>query len=204
MISVSPQGISKAQGKTGWNGFAGHRLSNTDDVGFVVETVEHLAKLASIDRDRIYATGGSSGAIFCFRLAMETDLFAAIAPMRGAMIKRPPVPQNRPRLSILYVGGTKDELFTGSGSEDPAEVFYPAHETMSLWAANHQVEPPEPTQEDAPNEKVSLTRFSPPGSSYELLLYAVNDSGHRLEKQDLKNAIRFMGKFFAKHKKPSS
>jgi poly(3-hydroxybutyrate) depolymerase len=203
VISVSPQGISKPQGKSGWNGFANHRLSNTDDVGFVVKTVEHLAKHASIDRHRLYATGGSSGAIFCFRLAMETDIFAAIAPMRGAMIKRPPVPKNRPKLSILYVGGSDDELFTGEGSADPAEVFYSANETMSLWAANHGVETPEPTQEAAP-PNVTLTGFSPPESSYELLLYAVNGSGHRLEKKDMENAIRFMGKFFSKHTKRSS
>ncbi len=29
VISVSPQGISKPQGKSGWNGFANHRPSNT-------------------------------------------------------------------------------------------------------------------------------------------------------------------------------
>jgi poly(3-hydroxybutyrate) depolymerase len=32
-ISVSPQGISNARGITGWNGFSGHRISNTDAVG---------------------------------------------------------------------------------------------------------------------------------------------------------------------------
>jgi polyhydroxybutyrate depolymerase len=134
MISVSPQGISNAEGKTGWNGFANHRISNTDDVGFVAKTIGHLASNASIDRDQLFATGGSSGAIFCFRLAMVTDLFAAIAPMRGAMIKRPPVPQGRPKLSILIACGTEDGLFTGN-TKTPSEVFYSAYETMSLWAA---------------------------------------------------------------------
>ena len=207
VISVSPQGLSNAKrnadGKSAWNGFANHRLSSTDDVGFVTMTIEHLAKHASIDRDRIYATGGSSGAIFCFRLAMETDLFAAIAPMRGAMINRPPVPENRPKLSILLVGGSDDPLFNGDETEHPGEVFYPGHETMSLWAANHGVESAELILEDSP-ENVILTRFSPPESSFELLLYGVKDTGHKIEKKDLAEAIRFMGEFFSKHTKPVS
>ncbi|MCP4848068.1 MAG: hypothetical protein GY899_09005 [Verrucomicrobiaceae bacterium] len=95
-ISVSPQGISNKRGITGWNGFSGHRISNTDDVGMVRKCIDYLDKTTSIDKSRLFATGGSSGAIFCFRLAMETDLFAAIAPMRGTMINRPPPPKSAP------------------------------------------------------------------------------------------------------------
>ncbi|MGB0581486.1 MAG: alpha/beta hydrolase family esterase [Limisphaerales bacterium] len=175
MISVSPQGISNDRGKTAWNGFANHRFSNTDDVGFVAKTIEHLATSAAIDRDRIFATGGSSGAIFCFRLAMETDLFAAIAPMRGAMIKRPPTPKGRPKLSILLACGTEDGLFTGN-TKVPSEVFYPASQTMSLWAANHGSSGSSPKIiEDSSTLK--LTRYSPAEADYELLLYAVKGAG---------------------------
>jgi polyhydroxybutyrate depolymerase len=199
MISVSPQGISNAKGKTAWNGFANHRYSNADDVGFVAKTIDYLAANASIDRDRVFATGGSSGAIFCFRLAMETDLFAAIAPMRGAMIKRPPVPKGRPKLSILLACGTEDGLFTGN-TKVPSEVFYPAQETMVLWAANHGADGSSPTKlEDS--EALALTRYSPADASYELLLYAVKGRGHKLERPELEKAIRFMGKLFLRHSK---
>jgi poly(3-hydroxybutyrate) depolymerase len=203
VISVSPQGISNAAGKTGWNGFANHRISNTDDVGFVVETVDYLDEHASIDRDRLYATGGSSGAIFCFRLAMETELFAAIAPMRGAMIKRPPAPKGRPRLSILHVGGGDDPLFLGTGSADPAEVFYSWQDTMALWAANHGIESPE-LEEEAISEKVTITRYSPRESTFELLAYLVKDNGHKVEQAELAKAISYMGEFFMRHAKDSS
>ena len=200
MISVSPQGISTtARCKTAWNGFENHRYSNTDDVGFVAKTIDYLDTNASIDRDRLFATGGSSGAIFCFRLAMETDLFAAIAPMRGAMIKRPSVPRDRPKLSILLACGTEDDLFTGN-TKIPSEVFYPAHETMSLWAANHGAGDSSPTTlEDS--DRLVLTRYSPADAPYELLLYAVKGSGHKLPKPQLEKAIGFMGEFFSRHKK---
>jgi poly(3-hydroxybutyrate) depolymerase len=198
VISVSPQGVSNARGTTGWNGFSGHRISNTDDVGLVKQIVDHLDEQASIDRDRLYATGGSSGAIFCFRLAMETDLFAAIAPMRGAMIKRPPVPGNRPCLSILLVCGNEDPLFNGTGGT-PREVFYPALETMGLWAANHGVTVKPEIVEDSDTR--SVTRFSPPDAAYELNLYAVKREGHRLGRDRMSAALAYMGAFFERHPK---
>lgn len=130
---------------------------------------------------------------------METDLFAAIAPMRGAMIKRPPVPKGRQKLSILLACGTEDELFTGN-TQVPGEVFYPAQETMSLWATNHGADGCSPTTlEDS--EVLALTRYSPADAPYELLLYAVKGRGHRLERPELEQAIRFMGKFFSRHSK---
>ena len=204
-ISVSPQGLSNAKrnrrGVTAWNGFSNHRFSSSDDVGFVVKTVEYLDKNASIDRTRLYATGGSSGAIFCFRLAMETDLFAAIAPMRGAMINRPPLPRGRPRLSILLVCGAEDALFTGE-SKVPGEVFYPARKTMELWATNHGAKTESAVLEKT--GKITLTRYSPEKADYELLLYAVKGSGHRLSRVEMTTAIDYMAGFFSRHSRPKT
>ncbi|HBM77485.1 MAG TPA: hypothetical protein DD438_05190 [Verrucomicrobiales bacterium] len=204
-ISVSPQGLSNGprnrRAVAAWNGFENHRLSRADDVGFVKKAIEYLGKHASIDRQRLYATGGSSGAIFCFRLAMETDLFAAIAPMRGAMIKRPPIPSKRPKVSILMVCGTEDGLFTGE-SKVPGELFYPAHETMGLWSDNHgsKAEPVVMKQ----TEEIRLTRYSPEKSGYELLLYALRGSGHRVPRERMSGAIDYMAHFFSKQTKPPS
>ena len=204
-ISVSPQGLSNGKrnrrGVTAWNGFSNHRLTRADDVGFVRKIVKYLGKYASIDRRRLYATGGSSGAIFCFRLAMETDLFAAIAPMRGAMINRPPVPKGRPKLSILLVCGTDDALFTGE-SKVPGEVFHPASKTMELWATNHGARHGPAVLKKT--EHLTLTRYSPEESGYELLLYAVNGSGHRLPRAQMTGAIEYMARFFTRHARPES
>ena len=198
-ISVSPQGISNARGITGWNGFEGHRISNTDDVGLVRKIITHLKKNASIDEDRIYATGGSSGAIFCFRLAMETNLFAAIAPMRGAMINRKPIPRNRPKISVLLVCGTNDPLFKG-GEQARGEVFHSASETMSLWAKNHKCQLA-PRTRDTDNG-IKLTYFSAGQANHELLLYAIEGTGHRLGRSQTQRAMNFMGKFFLRHSRP--
>lgn len=199
VISVSPQGISNARKVTGWNGFDGHRISNTDDVGFVRKAVDHLGTRASIDRKRLYATGGSSGAIFCFRLAIETDLFAAIAPMRASMIDRLRVPDDHPGISILLVCGADDPLFKG-GERARGEVFHSAPETMALWAAS-QKSGGKPRRERHA-EHATITRYSPEEARHELLLYAVEGSGHKLGRRQMTEAIDFMGTFFARHPAP--
>ena len=200
-ISVSPQGLSNGKrnrrGVSAWNGFENHRLSRADDVGFVGKVIDYLDNHASIDRKRLYATGGSSGAIFCFRLAMETELFAAIAPMRGAMINRPPIPSKRPRLSVLLVCGTEDALFTGE-SKVPGEVFYPAGKTMALWSSNHGSKAA-PVVLQGQGDGVKVTRYSPEGSEYELLLYAVEGTGHRFSRGQMWGAMDYMARFFSRH-----
>ncbi len=199
-ISVSPQGISNARGITGWNGFEGHRISNTDDVGLVRKIIKHLKKNASIDEDRIYATGGSSGAIFCFRLAMETKLFAAIAPMRGAMINSPPAPNNRPKISVLLVCGTDDPLFKG-GEQARGEVFHSANETMYLWAKNHGCKSTPRTKDIG--HGIKLTYFNADQATHELILYAIEGTGHRLGRSQTLKALHFMGAFFLRHSRAS-
>eukprot|EP00128_Syssomonas_multiformis_P008402 Colp12_sorted_trinity150504_noHs@14340 len=83
-IVVYPDGFEKT-----WNaglccGMA--MLQNVDDVGFIQLMVQHIARRAYIDANRIYATGMSNGAIMSHRLACELPtLFAAIAPVEGTI-----------------------------------------------------------------------------------------------------------------------
>ncbi|MCP4848069.1 MAG: hypothetical protein GY899_09010 [Verrucomicrobiaceae bacterium] len=48
---------------------------------------------------------------------------------------------------------------------------------------------------------VALTHFSPENSDYELLLYAVGGTGHRLGRKHMTKAIDYMGEFFLRHPK---
>jgi len=49
---------------------------NYDDVGFITKVVKLLIKQKIADPKAIYATGHSSGGLFCYWLAKETGLFA--------------------------------------------------------------------------------------------------------------------------------
>ena len=50
------------------------RMSTSDDIGFIRYLIEYLDKTERVDLKRVYATGGSSGGLFCYRLAKETQL----------------------------------------------------------------------------------------------------------------------------------
>jgi polyhydroxybutyrate depolymerase len=179
VIGVSPQGLADSRGVTGFNAFNNNAISSADDVGLVRKIFSYLKKNASIDTSRIYATGGSNGGIFCYRLALETEIFAAIAPQRAGMLHRHPLPENRPRISILHIIGTDDKLHIG-GQASRDEVFYSSQETLALWAKNHNVKT-EPASETTGN--VVVTRFSSEEDSFELILYAINGEGHRIPRE---------------------
>ena len=56
---------------------------DVDDVGFIEAVVAEIGTGLELDRQRIFATGMSNGGIMAYRLACESDLFAAIAPVAG-------------------------------------------------------------------------------------------------------------------------
>jgi polyhydroxybutyrate depolymerase len=91
--------------------------SGVDDVGFLRHVVEHAAQRLCIDRARVYATGMSNGGYMSHRLACEaSDVFAAVAPVAGAMgidDCSPPRP-----VPVIAFHGIQDPLVSyGDGSD---------------------------------------------------------------------------------------
>ena len=94
-IVVYPQGtgarwrLINPHGYT-WNAGSccGWAMKNgIDDVGFTRDLLSDLERQVNVDRDRVFATGISNGAMMCFRLACElSDRIAAIAPISGTMV----------------------------------------------------------------------------------------------------------------------
>jgi hypothetical protein len=70
---------------------------------------------------------------------------------------------------------------------------------MGAWAENHGVNGEARPQLESGG--VTITHFSADTSSYELLLYAVKGSGHRLGRAQMADALDYMGKFFLRHPK---
>jgi polyhydroxybutyrate depolymerase len=110
-----------------------------DDVAFIRAMVEHLSTTYAIDPHRVYATGISNGGMMSYRLACEaSDLFAAVAPVAGALSVEcePPEP-----VSILAIHGTADQhvLFEGGAPLASADthdrVDRSVHDTLTFWAA---------------------------------------------------------------------
>jgi len=88
--------------------------SHADDVAFMREVVDDIAQRYPVDRKRIYATGLSNGGMMAYRLGCEAgDLFAAIAPVAGALNSYDCT--SGPKVSVIAFHGTADKhvLFNG-------------------------------------------------------------------------------------------
>lgn len=92
--------------------------AGVDDVGFALAVIEDVAKLAPLDRTRVYATGHSNGAMMAYRLAAEaSERIAAIAPVAGAMMLDAFAP-SRP-VPVLHIHSVDDPraLYAGGVTE---------------------------------------------------------------------------------------
>jgi len=70
LILISAEAI---QPLAKWNFKQDFHSVNYDDVGFISQVVETLIALKIADPQTIFATGHSSGGLFCYRLAKVTD-----------------------------------------------------------------------------------------------------------------------------------
>ncbi len=86
-----------------------------DDVGFVKRAIDEVRQGAPIDPKRIYVTGMSNGGMMAYRMACESDLFAAIGPVAATLLGdcTNPAPT-----SVIHVHGTADTTIPYAGGVD--------------------------------------------------------------------------------------
>jgi polyhydroxybutyrate depolymerase len=111
IVVAYPEGLGRS-----WNagGCCGPAMKkNVDDVGFIEAMIAEIGTGLELDDRRIFATGMSNGGIMAYRLACETELFAAIAPVAGTMLVdcNPPHP-----VSVLHIHGGVDGSVPPDGS----------------------------------------------------------------------------------------
>ena len=103
-VVLYPDGLQRA-----WN--AGDccgqpRVRGVDDVAFLDAAMRATARAYGTDRERLYVTGMSNGAMMTYRLACESALpIAAIAPVAGTLTVACEHPQ---RVSVLHLHGLAD------------------------------------------------------------------------------------------------
>jgi len=141
-IAVYPDGISRGRlldART-WNagGCCGTAMNEgIDDIAFIAALVERLAAELPVDRDRVYVTGHSNGAMMAQRLACDrADLFAAIAVYSGPLqtVCAPSEP-----ISVLNIHGDADQNIPIGGGNGPRAItdtdYVSLEETVSTWVA---------------------------------------------------------------------
>jgi poly(3-hydroxybutyrate) depolymerase len=168
-----------------------------DDVGFVSKVVDVLIANKIADPKAIYATGHSSGGLFCYRLAKETSLFAALSPMSCGMAKdaHDPVEKTRP-VSIMQVIGDQDKSF--NGSSNPKVTMYPAAKRIDVWRTFNQCGP-EPVVVSKGKEVVVSTYANQSG--IEVAFCKVKGQGHHITRDLRDTADSLALEFLLKHKR---
>ncbi len=222
-LAIYPSGSGRLPGALTWNGgnCCGYAAAqNIDDVAFVRGILDDLATAAKIDAKRVYATGMSNGAIFCYRLADElSDRIAAIAPVSGTMGSETCHPK-RP-VSVIHFHGTADEFVQFGGGAGPKSLsktnFFSVEHTIGQWVRADGC-PQQPTIAKLPDKvhdgtTVTCNTFGPGKDGAEIVLCVIDGGGHtwpgRTPRIDLlgkstKNisANDLIWEFFAKHPMP--
>ena len=108
-----PEGSEDSGGDQFWNvGYAFHQNETVDDLGFTSSLRQHLIETHGLDGDRVFGTGFSNGADFCYMLACESSSeFRAVAPIAGILmsdIQSECSPEYM--VPILEVHGTQDNV----------------------------------------------------------------------------------------------
>ncbi len=180
-----------------WNFMDDFHAVNHDDIGFISNVVELLVGQKIADPKAIYATGHSSGGLFTYRLAKETDLFAAVSPMSCGMAKGAHDPdENTKSISILQVIGDQDKSF--NGSSNAKVTMYSARERIDIWRTFNRCHPGPVVVEKG--EEVVLNTYANE-AGIEVVLVKVKDQGHRI-RRDLRDSVDSIAiDFLLKHKR---
>jgi polyhydroxybutyrate depolymerase len=158
----------------------GHRPP-VDDIGFVRGILDELEGAFLIDTHRLFATGFSNGAAFCFFLATQLSRrLAAIGPVAGlCRVKEPKLERPVPTIFLI---GTRDPLVPLHGGEvkspwEQRPVPRPAvRDSILTWArANGCPLGPQTTEE---KDGVRVETFGPCAAGAELKYCTIEGLGH--------------------------
>ena len=186
-IVVYPQGSGRLARMLTFNAgnCCGHAAaSSIDDVAFTRVVLDDLERVATVDRQRIFATGMSNGAMMTYRLASElSDRIAAIAPVAGPMGMKDCRPTRA--VSIMHFHGAADEFapFKGGRGRGPSGTdFYSVQHSIDAWVAANGCRPTPQTAElpDRANDGTSVKeiRYDSGRDGAEVVLVVIEGGGH--------------------------
>ena len=172
-IVAYPNGDGKA-----WNAGGGCCGSpgrdGTDDVAFIESVVADIEASHSIDASRVYATGMSNGALLAYRLACDTDLFAAIAPVAGTIVGDCDSPTPTSVLEIHGLADTSVRMDGSPGAGVASVDGMPVPDVNALWLAADSCPAPTVTTE---GPVTTSTAACPDGRTVSLV--TIDGAGHQ-------------------------
>lgn len=117
----------------------GSAQNDVDDTGFLMAVLDLVEAEACVDRNRVYSTGMSNGAMMSYRLACEAaDRIAAIAPVAAGRVLEPCEPSRQ--VPLLHIHGDMDlnAPFEGGMGCGAADIEMPSiPETLEDWSSRN-------------------------------------------------------------------
>jgi polyhydroxybutyrate depolymerase len=169
-----------------WNaGFFPGEFNKVDDVKYLGKVLDDVEGVLAVDKERVYATGLSNGAMMCYRLAAEmSERIVCIAPVAGTMAIDKYEP-NRP-VPVMHFHGTKDPLVPYDGPPNKKSIpsfmrFRSVEDTVTTCAkANGCEEKATETEVDIKEDKLKVKRkeFAAGKAKAEVILYTIENGGH--------------------------
>ena len=121
---IYPQGTIDSQGNAFFNvGYEFNKDSKIDDVSFIRELVIQVRDTYQLSEKNIFATGMSNGGDMSYLLACtSSDLFKAVAPVAGVMMKET-LDNSNPQNPIpdFEIHGTNDKISLFQGDLENKE-----------------------------------------------------------------------------------
>jgi polyhydroxybutyrate depolymerase len=190
---VFPDGLNHSWADLRPNNLRAGRVPphGTDDVAFITKLVEKFVADGTADPKRIYVTGISNGGAMTITLVCKrADLFAAAATVVISLTDQSanPCHPSRP-VPMLMMNGTADPLVPYKGgrgtSRYAVDGFWSAERTLGFWRKNNGCEAKDAAvtelEDTDRSDRSTVTRIDskcPPGR--DVVLYRVNDGGHRM------------------------
>lgn len=173
VLVAYPNGLDRAWAVGG--GCCGNSgRTGVNDVAFITAVVARIKELVPIDDTRVYATGMSNGAMMSYRLACDTKLFAAIAPVAGTLLGSC---DNPAPVSLLHIHGLADKNvpFDGSQGEGAGRIDGPPVPDI-IAKARAVNNCPAPTESKVDAVTTSIAQC-PRGRTVELI--TIDGAGHQ-------------------------
>jgi polyhydroxybutyrate depolymerase len=179
-LVVAPDGIDHQ-----WNDGRSGVGSDVDDVAFIRALIDDVAKRASVDQARVFATGISNGAMMSGRLACElADRIVAVAQVAGTLgvDEAARCSPARP-VSVLAIAGTADPLVPYAGGDVGARLGLSrgtvdgVEQYAADWLARDAIDPASRTITRMPPDTF-IAAFGADHGGPRVVAYLVQGGGH--------------------------
>ena len=165
-----------------------------DDVSFIAKLIDTVSAHYTIDPNRVFVFGTSSGGFMAHHLgARLPGRFAAIAPWAGLLAYNdfavgPPV-------SVIHIHGAQDKKVLYSGL--PNWGFFGVEQGIRLWATRNRCKSAPVVITDDP--KALVRRWAAPTGTGDVVLYKLKNQGHKFPAHSDCNLPEIAWTFFQNH-----